>query len=215
MNSTTQPWETPRFGRGWGLIGTGEERTRGWGGVGRERNYREMETAPALPAGLFEAVTVKPWKKDDCCCRGRGKTKGVVTRRRWFVNLNHTLHVHTRARTHSFQQWSVRDSGGKLDYFTELSRTNFGQQRLGTIHPALISVCTEEGQVVTSRSSLLNDPLFFWFPLHLHYGLDTSARAQNFRLFQHATFKCVFCLWWVNTISNCHNILAEQPSHST
>lgn len=29
-----------------------------------KKNDRKMETGLALPAGLFEAVTVSPWKKD-------------------------------------------------------------------------------------------------------------------------------------------------------
>lgn len=79
MNSTTQPWETPHFGRGPSLINTGEERKR------KKKNDRKMEnmagTSTRFIWGRDSEPLEKKWRAKLGPQMGGGYTKGVVTSR--------------------------------------------------------------------------------------------------------------------------------------
>lgn len=98
MNPTTQPWETPHFGRGWGLIGTGEERTRGggcWEGEEPQENGNSAGASSRFIWGRDSEALEKGRLLKLRLQTGRGGRKGVVTRRHWCVNLKHPSHTHT------------------------------------------------------------------------------------------------------------------------
>lgn len=98
MNSTSPPWETPHFGRGSGLIGTGNERTRG-------KEWQENGNR----AGTFSRFFLRPWQ---WALGKRMVSKAGSTDRRMVHKRGHdkqTWHV----KASSLLLWSAGDKSRK------------------------------------------------------------------------------------------------------